>query len=66
MKVKVKVATAFIDRHSFEVHEVGEVLEITDERYNEIMSVNPSLVEQVKEEKKTRKKKVEENNGTEI
>lgn len=37
--MKVKVMRKFRDRHTGVIHQRGEVLEITESRYNEIMSV---------------------------
>ena len=43
-KVKVEVVTSFIDKHSGEVHKVGEVMSVTRKRLDEIASVDPELV----------------------
>lgn len=43
-KVKVEVVTSFIDKHSGEVHKVGEVMSVTRKRLDEIASVDPNLV----------------------
>lgn len=43
-KVKVQVVTSFIDKHSGEVHKVGEVMSVTRKRLDEIASVDPELV----------------------
>lgn len=37
--MKVKVTTEFIDRHTGERHRVGEEMEVTQERYDEITRV---------------------------
>ena len=37
--MRVKVTRKFIDRHTGEAHFKGDVLEITEERYQEIASV---------------------------
>ena len=60
--MKIKVVKSFIDRHTCQNHIVGEVLEVSEERYNEIMKTDPTLIEAVKV--KERKKKVEDD-GTE-
>ena len=43
-KVEVEVVTSFIDKHSGEVHKVGEVMSVTRKRLDEIASVDPNLV----------------------
>ena len=43
-KVLVEVVTSFIDKHSGEVHKVGEVMSVTRKRLDEIASVDPNLV----------------------
>lgn len=37
--MRVKVTTEFIDRHTGERHRVGEEIEVTQERYDEILKV---------------------------
>jgi hypothetical protein len=51
--MRVKVLKRFRDKHTHEYHEVGKVLVISKERYEEICAVDNTLVE-VKE---TAKKK---------
>ena len=48
--MKVKVLKKFIDKHNGKVYNVGDELNITKKRYNEILSVDV-LVEEIKEEK---------------
>lgn len=48
--MKVKVLKKFIDKHNGDVYEVGDVLNITKKRYNEILTVD-KLVEEIVEEK---------------
>lgn len=50
--VKIKVKYSFIDVHTNTVHPVGEVIEVSEERLAEINSVNPDLVQVVREKKK--------------
>lgn len=52
--MKVKVLTKFKDKHSGKVHKAGEILIISKERYNEILTVAP-LVEEIKKDGKTAK-----------
>lgn len=47
--VKVKVMTAFVDRHTKHRHPVGEVFEATEERISEINAVNPKLIQVINE-----------------
>lgn len=53
--MKAKVLKKFRDKHTFEIHAVGEILNITKERYEEILT-SGKFVEEVKEPKKARKK----------
>lgn len=55
--MKVKVIKKFIDKHSRKLHKAGEILNITKERFEEIISVDESLVEVVAEEAPAAKKK---------
>lgn len=48
--MKVKVLKKFIDKHTGEVYQVGDELNITKKRYKEILSVD-KLVEEIVEEK---------------
>lgn len=45
--MNVKVTKAFIDKHTREFHDIGEVIEVTEERAKEILSAG----EYIKEEK---------------
>lgn len=45
--MKAKVLTKFKDKHNGKVYQVGEVITISKERYEEILTVAP-LVEEVK------------------
>lgn len=47
--MKVKVLKKFIDKHNGNVYQVGDVLNITKKRYNEILAVD-KLVEEITEE----------------
>ncbi len=47
--MKVKVLEKFRDKHTKEIHRRDDVMEITEERYEEILKVG-KLVEQVPEE----------------
>lgn len=48
--MKVKVIKKFVDKHTKEVRKVGEVLTISKDRFEEILTVG-KLVEEVKETK---------------
>lgn len=48
--MKAKVLKKFKDKYSGKTHEVGDVLTISKERFNEILAVAP-LVEEVKKPK---------------
>lgn len=50
--MKLTTITRFYDIKENLVREVGDKFEATEERYGEIFSVSPSLVEIVKEEEK--------------
>mgnify|MGYP004470171079 CR=1 FL=1 len=52
-KVKVEVVTSFIDKHSGDVHKVGEVMSVTRKRLDEIASVDPNLVREYVEPEQT-------------
>lgn len=62
--MKLKVLVKFIDKHTGNLHNVGEVFEATEERLQEIMSVGNyvSVVEEEapKKKRKRRKKVTEE------
>lgn len=49
--MKVKVLKEFKDKYSGELHKVGEVMTVSKDRYDEILTVAP-LVEEVKAPKK--------------
>lgn len=48
--MKAKVLEKFKDKHSGKIHNVGDTLTISRERFEEILSVAP-LVEEVKKQK---------------
>lgn len=54
--MKVIVLRKFIDKYTGEVHKPEDVLEITEERFEEILKVG-KLVKKVTEEKKKTTKK---------
>lgn len=47
--MKALVKETFNDKHTGELHKVGDILEITDERFAEILTVAP-LVEAIPED----------------
>lgn len=47
--MKVKVLVRFKDKHTKKIHKVNDVLEVTDERYKEILTKG-KLVEEISEE----------------
>ena len=49
--MKAKVLSRFIDKHTCEIHKPGEILTISRERFEEILTVAP-LVEEITEPKK--------------
>lgn len=49
--MKLKVKTEFVDKYTNEIYKVGQVLEVTDSRGNEILSSKLNLVEVVKVKK---------------
>ena len=49
--MKVKVIGEFRDKHTKKIHKVNKVMEITKERYDEILTVG-NFVEEIKEEPK--------------
>lgn len=55
--MKLTTRTRFYDIKENLVREVGDKFEANEERYGEILSVSPSLVEIVKEVKEEPKKK---------
>ena len=54
--MKVKVLKSFIDKHTREVHKTNAILNITEERFEEIVSVDKGLVEVVAEAPAEKKK----------
>lgn len=59
--VKVKVLNSFIDKYTGNNHPVDEVFEATEERIEEIRSVDAKLIEVLPEEaNKTKRKKAGE------
>lgn len=52
--MKLRVEKEFIDKNTHEKHFVGEVIEVDEERANELLSDHRNLV---KEEKKPSKRK---------
>lgn len=56
--MKVKVIKKFLDKHTKKVHKVGEVLTISKERFEEILTVG-KLVEEVKAVKPAKEKTAE-------
>ena len=57
-KMKVKVIKAFRDKHTGKLNKVGAKLNITKERYDEILKVG-KFVEEIKADKKADEKKAE-------
>ena len=47
--MKVKVLKRFKDKHTKEIHKVGDVLDVTKKRYEEILTKG-KLVEEIDEE----------------
>lgn len=54
--MKVKVIEEFRDKHTKKIHILNKVMEITKERYDEILTVG-KFVEEIKEEPKAEPKK---------
>lgn len=56
--MKIKVINSFRDKNTKEIHQVGEVLEVSDERGAEIISAGNYAVEidELKKEKKSKAK----------
>ena len=56
--MKIKVINSFRDKNTKEIHQVGEVLEVSDERGAEIISAGDYAVEidELKKEKKSKAK----------
>lgn len=50
--MKAKVLRKFKDKHSGKMHNVGDIITISKERFAEILKVGP-LVAEVKKEEKT-------------
>lgn len=56
--MKAKVVQKFRDKHTKEVYEPGQVLEVTKKRFEEMNSTSHGVfVEEVKEEPKKQEKK---------
>lgn len=51
--MKVKVLKQFKDKHTSEVYKAGKILNISKERFEEILTVG-KLVEEIKETKATK------------
>lgn len=49
--MKVKVLKSFRDKHTKKRHNVGDIMEVTEERFAEILEKGP-LVEKISEETK--------------
>lgn len=56
--MKVEVTTIFIDKHTKKLHNVGEIIEITEERFAELKKAG-KYVKEVKENKKAKAKAAE-------
>ena len=54
--MKAKVLIKFIDKYTGEIRKVDDIIEVTEERYNEIL-VKGKLVEEIAEEKEEKPKK---------
>ena len=52
--MKAKVLSRFKDKHSGEIHKEGEIITLSKERYEEILTVAP-LVEKIEEPKRKKK-----------
>lgn len=48
--MKVEVKERFIDKHTDQVHHVGDILEISEERLAEIQNVSDKLVQVIHEQ----------------
>lgn len=53
--MKAKVLQKFKDKHTGEIHKVGDVITISEERFEEILTVAP-LVEAIEEKPEQAKK----------
>ena len=49
--MKAKVLRDFKDKHSGKIHKAGDIITVSKERFNEILTVAP-LVEEIKDGKK--------------
>lgn len=61
--MKVKVVKRFVDKETRELHEYGDVIEVTEERFKEISAAGKyveALADDTKEEKPLDKMKVDE------
>jgi CRISPR/Cas system-associated exonuclease Cas4 (RecB family) len=56
MLVKVRVLQTFRDKHTREIHKIDKEMEISQERFEEILTVG-ELVEEIKEDQKPTPKK---------
>lgn len=56
MTIKVKVLVPFFDKHNGKKYKKGDILEVSPERYKEILQKG-KLIEECVEEKKTSSKK---------
>lgn len=48
--MKVEIKERFIDKHTDQVHHVGDILEVTEERLAEIQNVSDKLVQVIHEQ----------------
>lgn len=56
--MKVKVIKKFKNKYSKGIHNIGDILDISDKRFEEINSTSYGiLVEEIKEDKETKKTK---------
>ena len=55
--MKVKVKKEFVDKHTWKLHPVGEVFECTEERLQEIQSVDDFVSKVEEKPVKTRSRK---------
>lgn len=53
--MKVKVVKRFKDKYTNRIYKEGEVIEITKKRYTEILKVDKTLINEIKEEKELKK-----------
>ena len=43
-RIELAVNVPFRDKHTKEIHEVGDILKVTEKRYQEIVAVDSGLV----------------------